>query len=129
MEVGNKVRTQSGEDPVFFPRSPHSHPAPGLWALIVRRDTAGLALAKVWPLLLAGGAPRSQGPASLWSSIVSLKLAHSENKFCLIFVCVPPPFFHLYNLDIWAGRSDFMLCISCIPPMQFFLSGLLPPRS
>lgn len=54
-------------------------------------------------------------------SIVSLELAHNENKFCLIFACVPH-FFHSYNLDIWSGRSYPMLCTYCLQPMRFFPS-------
>lgn len=88
MEVGNMVRTGSGED------LSSSHPHPTLTQLLdsgssSSGDTGGLALAKVCPCLRREVASRVPGSRLSVVSIMSLEMAHNENKFCLIFACVP----------------------------------------
>lgn len=84
--------------PVFLPPPPHSDPAPGLWILIVRGDTVGPALAKVCPCPQREVPSRAPEIRLSEVSIMSLELAHNENKFCLIFACVLLFFFHSYRL-------------------------------
>ena len=99
MEVRNTVRTWSGEDPVFLPPAPPL--SPSSWALEphIQWGHRGQALAKACPRPRREVPPRVPGICFSVVSIVSLELAHNENKFCLIFACVPH-FFHPYHPDI-----------------------------